>query len=50
VRGMRAVEVLERIGTAEARQVLQVIAQGAPGARLTREAQEALKRLAEADK
>jgi WD40 repeat protein len=45
VRSVRAVEVLERIGTAEARQVLQALTQGAPGARLTQEAQAALKRL-----
>jgi WD40 repeat protein len=45
VRAVRAVEVLERIGTAEARQVLQALAEGAPGARLTRDAHEALSRL-----
>jgi hypothetical protein len=44
LRGVRAVEVLERIGTAEARAVLLTLAGGAPG-RLTREAQAALERL-----
>jgi len=42
---VRAVEVLELVGTADARQLLQTLADGAPGARLTREAQAALKRL-----
>ncbi|HMF11982.1 MAG TPA: hypothetical protein VKE94_06735, partial [Gemmataceae bacterium] len=44
LRAHRAVEVLERIGTAEARQVLQALADGAPGARITTSAQAALKR------
>ena len=42
--GCRAAEVLERIGTPEARQVLQALAEGAPGALLTTSAQAALKR------
>jgi len=46
VRGVRAVAILERIGTAEARAVLEEITQGAPGARLTEEAREALRYLA----
>jgi WD40 repeat protein len=46
LRNLRAVEVLERIGTAEARKLLQTIAEGTPGARLTREARAALQRLA----
>jgi WD40 repeat protein len=41
----RALEGLEFLGTVEARQVLESLAQGAPGARLTREAQAALTRL-----
>jgi WD40 repeat protein len=41
----RAVEVLDHIGTPEARQVLQVLAKGLPEARLTRAAQETLERL-----
>jgi hypothetical protein len=41
-----AIEVLERIGTAEVRQLLAVLAEGAPAARLTREAKLALDRLA----
>jgi RNA polymerase sigma factor (sigma-70 family) len=44
IREVRAVEVLEHIGTAQARQVLQALAQGAPGSRLTEEAREALRR------
>ncbi len=44
LRGVRAVEVLESLGTSEAWQVLQALAEGAAGARLTREANAALKR------
>jgi hypothetical protein len=44
LRGVRAVEVLEGLGTQEARQVLQTVATGAAEARLTREANAALKR------
>ena len=44
LRGVRAVEVLESLGTPEARQVLQTLAKGAAEARLTREANAALKR------
>jgi RNA polymerase sigma factor (sigma-70 family) len=46
LRGLRAIEVLEQIGTPEARQVLKKLAQGAEGAALTREAQAACRRLA----
>ena len=46
VRAWRAVEVLERAGTPEARSVLAALAEGAPAARLTREARAGLKRLA----
>jgi hypothetical protein len=42
---LRAVEVLERIGNAEARRVLEALAKGAPEARLTREARTSLERL-----
>ncbi|HYT88235.1 MAG TPA: hypothetical protein VEL76_05915 [Gemmataceae bacterium] len=42
---IRGVEVLERIGTPEARRHLQELAQGAEGARLTDEAREALQRM-----
>src|SRR5262245_33593584 len=42
---VRAVEVLELIGTAEARQVLTGLARGAPEAQLTLEAKTALERL-----
>jgi WD40 repeat protein len=45
LRLIRAVEALERIGTPEARQVLRALAQGAPGALPTREAQAALQRV-----
>lgn len=45
LRDLRAVEVLEFIGTAEARAVLQPLSQGAAGASLTRDAQAALRRL-----
>jgi hypothetical protein len=41
----RAVEVLERIGTTDARDVLSSLASGKPGAILTLEAKEALQRL-----
>jgi hypothetical protein len=42
---LRSVEVLEHSGTAEAREVLAGLVKGAPEARLTREAQAALRRL-----
>jgi hypothetical protein len=45
-RQVRAVQVLERIGTKEARQVLKALAKGAPAAPLTREAAASLERLA----
>jgi hypothetical protein len=44
-RGVRAVEVLERVGTPQAREVLRDLAKGAPSAWLTREARAALTRL-----
>jgi hypothetical protein len=44
LRAYRAIEVLERTGTPEARQVLQELAKGAPGALITTSAQAALKR------
>jgi WD40 repeat protein/beta-lactamase regulating signal transducer with metallopeptidase domain len=45
LRVVRAVEALERIGTPEARLLLQTLAHGAPGALPTREAQSALDRM-----
>jgi WD40 repeat protein len=45
VRALRAVEVLEAIGTPQAQAVLDVLAKGAPAHRLTQTAQGALKRL-----
>jgi len=45
LRLLRAIEVLEAIGTADAGAVLQTLAKGAPGARLTQEAQAAWQRL-----
>lgn len=45
LRGLRAVEVLERSGTAESKHVLVALAGGAPNARLTREAKASLLRL-----
>jgi WD40 repeat protein len=46
LRQLRSSEVLERIGSPDARQVLEVLARGAPGAELTRDAQAAAERLA----
>jgi hypothetical protein len=45
LRGVRAVEVLEHIGTPQVQQVLRILAGGAPESRLTREAQATLDRL-----
>lgn len=45
LRALRAVQVLERIGTPKAREVLGELAQGADGANLTRDAKAALDRL-----
>jgi WD40 repeat protein len=45
LRALRAVEVLERIGTDSARQALQTLAEGAASAGLTHEAKAALTRL-----
>jgi hypothetical protein len=45
LREERAILVLEMVGTAEARQTLQALARGAPGALRTTAAQAALKRM-----
>jgi hypothetical protein len=45
LRSVRALAVLEHIGTAAAGEVLAKLAAGAPEARLTREAQDSLERL-----
>jgi dipeptidyl aminopeptidase/acylaminoacyl peptidase len=49
LRAWRSLEVLERIGTPEARRVLQALAKGTAEARLTRGAKEALERLSQRD-
>jgi hypothetical protein len=46
LRAWRALEAVEQIGSPEARQLLEALAKGAPGAWLTEEAKAALKRLA----
>jgi hypothetical protein len=46
LRNLRALEVLEQLGTAEARGLLEALAKGAPGHRMTEEARAALRRLA----
>jgi hypothetical protein len=45
LRRLRAIEVLEFLGTPVAREVLAMLAEGAPGARATREACAALDHL-----
>src|SRR5262249_25203490 len=45
LRALRAVEVLEAVGTAEARQVRRALARGEPRDLLTEQAQSALERL-----
>jgi hypothetical protein len=50
LRGLRAVEVLEQIGSRDARQVLKALTAGAPESSLTREAHVALDHLEHAEK
>ncbi len=45
LRTLRCIQVLEQIGTPEARQLLRMLTTGAPAARETREAREALERM-----
>jgi len=45
LRALRSVQVLERIGTPKAREVLEELAKGASGAKLTRDAKAAVERL-----
>ncbi|MBY0527862.1 MAG: sigma-70 family RNA polymerase sigma factor [Gemmataceae bacterium] len=45
LRSLRALEVLEDLGTPEARQLVETIAKGAGGAQLTRQARETLNRM-----
>ena len=45
LRRVRAVQLLEQVGNAEAKQVLEILATGAPEARLTQEARDTLLRL-----
>jgi WD40 repeat protein len=44
LRPLRAIQTLELLATADARALLETLARGAPGARVTREAQESLER------
>jgi len=45
LRDLRAIMVLERIGSPEARKILELLARGAPAALQTREAKQALERV-----
>jgi hypothetical protein len=45
LRGFRAIQILEQIGTPDARQILETLSGGAPGALLTRDAKASLARL-----
>ena len=47
LRSLRAIQVLERIGSSDAQQVLQKMTKGAPRARETQEAKASLERLAD---
>lgn len=45
LRAVRSAEILERIATKKARELMRKLAKGAPGARLTQECQDSLRRL-----
>jgi WD40 repeat protein len=45
LRGLRALEVLEKIGTQDARAAIEPLTRGAPGARLTQDASATMKRV-----
>jgi hypothetical protein len=45
LRAVRSAEVLERIGSKEAKELMRTLAKGAAGARLTQECQDSLRRL-----
>jgi hypothetical protein len=45
---LRALEVLEQINTSQAQQILETLAKGAAGARVTQDAQATLQRLQQA--
>ncbi|MCI0377332.1 MAG: hypothetical protein L0215_06990, partial [Gemmataceae bacterium] len=45
LRAWRAIEVLEKTGTTQARHVLEQLSRGAPGARITDDARRAVQRL-----
>ena len=46
LRGLRAIGILESLGTPDAQRVLEAVAKGNPGALLTQDAKSALERLA----
>jgi hypothetical protein len=49
LQALRAIQVLEQIGTSEAKELLAALAGGAPEARITQEAMSCLQRLSKLD-